>query len=147
MRVFILKRLRVVPFWMLQLGFLHAADVEWREGGSAHHGKASCVRGGGLPDDQAPEKARTHHSLPASFARAMLATLCARPNLVHIARPNPVAGLVAPRKAVPRQEATYIGLPVSPAARRAVRFLIDAEQEQPTQPRIPKQKHMFMDAH
>ena len=91
--------------------------------------KASCVRRGGLPDSQAPEKAWARLSLLASFARAVLAALCVRPNALHTARAKPVAEPVAPRKAVPRQDANYIGPPASRVAHLPVGLLIYAEPE------------------
>ena len=64
----------------------YAAGAERREDGSAHRGKASRVGRGGLPDDKAPKRAGARLSLLASFARALLAALCFRPNLLHVAR-------------------------------------------------------------
>jgi|SRR5208283_789508 len=86
---------------------IYAADIGQSSSVKiAHRGKASCVRGGGLRDDRAPELVGVHLFLLVSFAKALLTTLCVRPNLVHIAWSNPVAEPVAPQKAVPWQEAS-----------------------------------------
>ena len=99
---------------------LYAADVGRPEDGSSHRGKASCVGRGGLPDDQTPKRAGARLSLFASFAKAMLAALCVRPKLLHIA------------DNVCRSTSSAIGRIPKPTA-----YLISRTRWKPTPPESP----------